>query len=58
MSDLRCTYCAGPLSIEMRREGRPYLSYEVPDYIECDDWSCGAEWEPNGDLRTAGKSKS
>jgi hypothetical protein len=58
MTDLRCTYCGGPLGVELRSEGRSYLTYEVVDYIECDDYSCGAEWEPNGDLRTAGRAKS
>lgn len=57
MSDLRCPFCGHYLSVTLRTEGRAYLSYEVADCIECESWECGAEWEPNGDLRTPGKSR-
>lgn len=48
---LRCPFCGGELSVSMATMGGTYLSYEVADCLECED--CGAEWEPNGDLRRA-----
>lgn len=49
-----CPYCGGEFYIETRSEGSGYLTYDVPDSIECsgtENW-CGAVWERNGVLRT------
>ncbi len=48
MTDLKCPYCGATLVVHLRTEGRPYMTYEVADQIECDDWSCGAAWTPEG----------
>lgn len=48
---LRCTFCGGPLHIEMSVEGYAYMSYDIPDSIEC--WDCSASWSPSGELRLA-----
>jgi len=51
--DLACPYCGGKLTIDLATEGRPYLTYEVPEAIRCG--GCDAEWEPDGAARTAAK---
>jgi len=56
MTDLVCPYCGSPLTVSLRTEGRPYLTYEVADEIECDDPHCGATWTPSG-VATAPSSK-
>lgn len=48
MKALYCPYCCGGLTVNLRTEGPPYLSYEVADEIECDNTDCGARWNPNG----------
>lgn len=55
MIDLVCPYCKGRLTVNLERAGRPYLSYEVAESIECDDWKCGAEWYPDGQARAEGR---
>lgn len=50
---LVCPYCGATLTINLETEGRPYLTYEVPESIECYATDCGATWEPNGELRDA-----
>ena len=37
----------------METVGRPYLTYETPESIECYASDCGATWEPNGVPRDA-----
>lgn len=48
MKNLFCPYCCGPLTVSLTTEGRPYLTYEVVDEIECDNTDCGATWAPTG----------
>lgn len=48
---LRCPFCGGELSVAMATEGGGWTTWQVADCLECED--CGAEWEPNGDLRRA-----
>lgn len=50
---LVCPYCGATLTINLETEGRPYLTYEVPESIECYATDCGATWEPNGEPRDA-----
>jgi hypothetical protein len=53
---LVCTFCGSKLNITMATVGQAYLTYEVPDLIECDDFNCGAEWEPDGTVRTPARA--
>jgi len=46
---LCCTRCGSGLYIQMTTEGPPFMTYEVVDYISCED--CGAEWDENGTPR-------
>lgn len=55
MLALTCPYCGSKLTVNLETTGRPYLSYEVVESIECDDWKCGAEWEPDGTPRVEGR---
>lgn len=48
---LACPYCGSGLWINQETEGRPYLTYEVPESIECAASDCGAVWEPDGTHR-------
>lgn len=48
--NLVCPYCGGSLSIELETHGT-WDSFQTVESIECDDFECGAVWEPNGQLR-------
>ena len=48
MKALVCPNCGATLVITMAPVGRPYLTEERPESIECYAGDCEAEWEPNG----------
>ena len=48
MKALVCPNCGATLVINMETVGRPYLTEERPESIECYAGDCEAEWEPNG----------
>lgn len=51
--NLTCSFCNSPLRVSTCQEGSGYMSYDVPDMIECaGDINCGAEWNPSGELET------
>jgi hypothetical protein len=39
---------ATPLLVTTRTEGRPYLTYDVPDTIECQAPGCYNTWDATG----------
>ncbi len=49
--DLRCPFCGGPIGVRLAWRGSAYLQEQYVEMIECDDYNCGAEWEPDGKLR-------
>lgn len=52
---LRCTYCGGPLRVNLEWRGPAYLQEQYAEAIECDDYKCGAEWDPDGSVRMHGR---
>lgn len=48
---LACPYCGSSLWINTETVGRPYLTYEKPESIECNATDCGAVWDPDGSVR-------
>lgn len=51
--NLSCPFCGSELRINCEYTGSAYMQENTPESIECvGPFWCGAEWEPNGVLRT------
>lgn len=54
--DLVCPYCGGPFTASLVYTGSGWSEHRDLEGYECDNYECGAEWDSEGKLITAGKT--
>jgi len=48
--NIRCPYCSGQISATLEYTGSGYSDHRDQTGFECDNYSCGATWDRNGDI--------